>query len=78
MFTKGILVRASGTFGTGETASWSAKPWARSRLTDYHRKVNVLIRSGEGFVLAAAKESPKSDTQPAKALKTPSGGVTVP
>jgi len=44
---------------------------------DYHRKVKVLIRSGEGFVPATAKGSPKTDTQLAKASAVGSGGVTV-
>lgn len=44
---------------------------------DYHRKVKVLIRSGEGFVPATAKGTPKTDTQLAKASASGSGGVTV-
>jgi len=39
----------------------------RQAAIDYHRKVKVLIRSGAGFVPATAKDSPKSDTQLAKA-----------
>lgn len=44
---------------------------------DYHRKVKVLIRSGEGHVPGTAKDTPKTDKELARLAVKTSGGVTV-